>query len=360
MSAATTDRRASWGVRMEATDAGAAAGARLADGGDPSLAPGVSVILPTYQAEAVLPGCFETIWAQTYDGPLEVVIADGGSSDGTRAVAEAEREAGRDVRVVDNPERRQSFGLNLAARAARHPLLVRVDAQSRLPHDAIERMVREHETAVGLNVGGSQVAVPPDTDVGRAIAAVYNTWIGSGGAAYRVGTEPADVDTVYLGSWRRDELLSIGGWATDVGVNEDAELNVRWRRSGGRVRHLPEIRVAYVPRASLRALVEQYGRYGRSRARTSLRHREVGGRQLLGVVPTLAVLLLGASRGRPLLRLPALAYGAALASVAARVDEPPRIRARVPVVLAAMHLAWGLGFLSGVVAPDRPVPPPAG
>lgn len=328
---------------------GAGGTAVLADGSDPALGPGVTVIIPTYQAGEVLGGCFESLWAQTYDGPLEVVIADGGSTDDTRAIAEAQRRDGRPVRTVDNPLRRQSYGLNEAARAARYPLLVRCDAQSRLPAHAIERMVREHETAVGLNVGGSQVAVAPATATGRAIAAVYNTWIGSGGAAYRIGTRDADVDTVYLGSWRRDQLLAVGGWATGVGVNEDAELNLRWRRHGGRVRHVPEIRIEYVPRSTLRALVRQYATYGVSRARTSAMHRSIGSRQVAGLLPTAALLLLPAGRSRPLLRLPAIVYAIVVCVIGlgSRGDVGTRLRA--PVVLAAMHLAWGLGFLYGTV-----------
>src|SRR5680860_957787 len=102
---------------------------------------GVSVLVPTWQAAAHLPGCLAAIWAQTWEGPLEVVVADGRSTDGTREIVKEAAAAGRAIRLVDNPQRLQAAGLNLAAAAARFPLLVRCDAQSQLPPGAIAPLV---------------------------------------------------------------------------------------------------------------------------------------------------------------------------------------------------------------------------
>jgi succinoglycan biosynthesis protein ExoA len=318
--------------------------------------PLVSVLVPTYRSAAVLPGCLEAIAAQDYDGEVEVLVADGGSDDGTRELCEAEPR----VRLVDNPDRTQAAGLNRAAGAARGEVLVRCDAQSRLPADALRRFVAEHERAGRLNVGGRQVALPPGTAFGDAVASVYNTRLGSGGAAYRVAAapvagqsraNPVEAETVYLGSWRKADWQPFDPAFL---ANQDTEHNVRWRRAGGRVLVLPDIAVGYLPRDSWRALARQYARYGFWRARTFKTHRDLGSRQLAALMPVATVLAVAGTPWTPWAALPALGYLAAVAVSGLLVDARAAVRLRAPLALATMHLAWGAGFVAGLLTPWRP------
>jgi glycosyltransferase involved in cell wall biosynthesis len=312
----------------------------------------VSVLLPTYQARAHLPGCFAALWRQTWAGPMEVVVADGGSTDGTQALVDAEIANGRPVRMVPNPERIQAEGLNRAAAVARHDLLIRCDAQSRLPPDAVELLVEEHGRIPMANVGGRQVAVASGSAFGDAVAAVYNTRLGSGGARYRRGTRPAEVDTVYLGSWPKAAFLAVGGFDPSVGPNEDSELNLRWRRAGGRVRLLPQLAIAYQPRTTPVALARQYFRYGYWRTRTLRRHRALHPRQIAALAPLSAALMALAGRTVPALgqttALPLAGYGALVIGAGLTVPGRPAVRLLAPVALAIMHLSWGAGFLTGL------------
>jgi succinoglycan biosynthesis protein ExoA len=314
---------------------------------------GVSVIIPTYQAGRHLDGCLDAVWAQCYRGPLEVIVADGGSSDDTRAIAERHAAAGRPVRIVDNPDRVQAAGLNRAAQAARHDLLVRCDAHARLPARALELLVHEHRRNPGANVGGVQVAVAPGRPFGDAVAAVYATTLGSGGAAYRRGAMARDVDTVYLGSWNRDDFLALGGFDPAFDVNEDAELNERWRSSGRRVRLLPDLRIAYRPRESPSALAVQYYRYGFWRARTVRAHGFARPRQLAALAPLAAVSSLVLVGLRRWSALPFGAYAGAVAATATAVPGPTRQRVLAGIALATMHLSWGMGFVAGALRPFR-------
>lgn len=308
------------------------------------------MLLPTYQAVPHLRECFDALWAQDYPGEVEVLVADGGSTDGTPEAVQAEIARGRPVRLFANPDRLQAAGLNVALRHARYDLVARCDAQSRFPPNALSLLAAEHARVAGSNVGGRQVAIPPGTTIGDAVAAVYNTRIGSGGAGYRVGREPRDVDTVYLGSWPRRELQELGGFSTAVGPNEDTELNVRWRRAGKRVRLLPDLPIGYRPRESLAALARQYVRYGYWRTRTIAMHGEIGLRQVTALAPLGAVgLALTAGRRVPSARLPLAAYLAALALAGARARQRSAVRLAVPPVLATMHLSWGAGFVTGLV-----------
>jgi succinoglycan biosynthesis protein ExoA len=315
------------------------------------------VLVPTYQAAGCLPRCLEALWAQTFAGALEVIVADGGSSDGTRELVQAESAKGRPVRLLDNPERFQAAGLNRAAAAASHELLIRCDAHSCLPPDAVDLLVREHARVPMANVGGRQVAVPPGSAFGDAVAAVYNTRLGSGGARYRRGRHPAEVDTVYLGSWPKAAFLAVGGFDPSLPVNEDAELNLRWRAAGGRVRLLPELVVTYRPRATPAALARQFFRYGYGRATTLRRHRAPHPRQIAAFGPLGALLLALAGRAVPAIgsaaALPLVGYGLAVAVGGLSAGGRPAARLLAPVALVIMHLSWGVGFLAGLAKPRR-------
>ena len=175
---------------------------------------------------------------------------------------------------------------------------------------------------------------------------------GAGGAAYRRPGPPGPVETVYLGVFRRGALERAGGYDEKMRRNQDYELNIRLRNSGGLVWFHPDLRVAYRPRGSLRALARQYHDYGRWK-RVGVR-RHPGSLRLRQAAPPLATLALVVSllvapltRGRSL-GIPAI-YAAAVtaAGAAAGRSEPWPVRARIPVVLAPMHEAWGLGFIRG-------------
>src|SRR5688572_26804803 len=88
-----------------------------------------SVVIPTWNGAHLLPDCLDTLRAQTY-GPLEVVVADGASADGTAALLRDRYPEVRLVQLLSN--RGFSGNVNAGIRAARgeHILLLNNDAQA--------------------------------------------------------------------------------------------------------------------------------------------------------------------------------------------------------------------------------------
>lgn len=301
--------------------------------------PTVSVLIPTYQEEAAIDACLEAVAAQTYPHVVEVLVIDGRSTDDTRALAAAHP----GVTVLDNPDRIQAAALNVGIEAATGEVLVRVDGHCLIAPDYVERCVAALLETGAAMVGGGMTPVATGP-VEEGIAAAMGSRFGAGPARFHVGGEAGWVDTVYLGAYRRDLVREVGGYATDVGVNEDAELAHRMGAHGG-VWYDPTIRSTYTPRGSLRAVAKQFYRYGRSRARTLVRHPEaLKPRQL--AAPVLVLGLASPWRG-PV----ALAYAAGLAAVVAQeasTGTPPRSLPAFAGSLPTMHLAWGAGFLVGL------------
>ena len=306
----------------------------------------VSVIIPARAAREMLPGCLDAVLPQLRPED-EVIVAAG--DEATASVVRARGEKDPRVRVVANPTGTTPAALNHAITAARHPVIVRVDAQSRIPQGYRDRVVELLVATGAVNVGGRQVAAA-DRGTAAAIAAAMNARLGHGGAAYRSGAKGGPVDTVYLGAFRADALAVVGGYDERFTTNQDAELNERLRRAGGTVWLDPSLAVEYRPRTSLRALARQFRGYGRGRAMTARRHPGSLGRRQLAA-PVLVTALFVALVVLPWTVVPfvlwASGYGSAL--LLGTLLEGPDARRRLPVTVAAlavMHLAWGYGFLT--------------
>jgi len=316
----------------------------------------VSVVVPARGAAAILGACIEVVLAQLRsDDELIVAAADAATADAARAAAAGDRR----VRIVDNPAGSTPAALNAAIAAARHPVIVRVDAQSRIPEGYRDRVVALLAETAAVNVGGRQVA-RAERGVAAGIAVAMNARLGHGGAAYRSGAHGGPVDTVYLGAFRADALRHVGGYDERFTTNQDAELNERLRGHGGVVWLDPALAVTYLPRTTLGALARQFRGYGRGRAMTARRHPGSLRRRQLAA-PVLLVALGAALVVLPWTAVPlalwTAGYGGLL--LLGTLLEGPDARRRLPVVVAAltvMHLAWGYGFLTAprlAPGPDR-------
>ena len=301
--------------------------------------PTVSIILPVLNEEAQLERCLRSVAEQSYPAIIEVVVADGGSADESRS--EAARYA--KVRVVDNPRYIRPAGLNTAIAAASGDIIVRVDARTALAPDYVACCVSALERSGAAIVGGQMRYEAHDASQ-RGIVAAMTSRFGAGPAAFRrEGGEPRYVDTVYLGAFRASTIRDMGGYDEWSGGNEDAELAWRAQRFGG-VYLDPSIRSYYLGRDGLGPLARQFYRYGHNRARTIRKHpASLSWRQL--AVPALFLGLASPRKRGVLAAYLAIVLGRGAVEL---TRDPPA----VPTLLAAfptMHMAWGLGFVRGIV-----------
>lgn len=312
--------------------------------------PPVSVIMPVLNEERHLAEAVGSVLAQDYPGPMEVVVAVGPSRDRTREVADALAAADPRVVVVDNPTGRTPDGLNAAIEATRHDVVVRMDGHGALSEGYIRRAVELLEETGAANVGGLMLAEGTG-DMQRAVATAMRSPLGIGGARIHVGGAAGPAETVYLGVFRRKWLRRVGGYDPAYARAQDWELNHRLRKAGGTVWFTPELTVTYRPRATLRDLARQFYTTGQWRRQVVRQHPETVSARYL-TPPTALVLVAGGALGglvwRPLWVLP-LGYAAAVTAGGAWIArrEGAGVVARMPAVLATMHLTWGAGFLRG-------------
>jgi succinoglycan biosynthesis protein ExoA len=323
----------------------------------------ILVAVPALDEERHIEACLLSLMRPEAEmAGVRIVVADGGSRDRTRTIVARLGERFPAVELIANQRRLQSAGVNRVVAlcaAPTHDILVRCDAHSVYPPRYVLDVA---ESLVDRNVAA--LSTPMDA-VGAgcfqaAAAWLADTRIGSGGSLHRGGRISGYVDHGHHAGIRLDWFRSVGGYDESLGHNEDADLDHRITRAGGRIWLDARIRVAYSVRETLPGLARQYWNYGIGRARTFRKHgMKLRARQF--APPLLLTTLVGGLALAPLSLLgllPALAYGLVITAVslvgAARLRSPCGLWAGP--AMAAMHLPWAAGFwreLARQVAADQ-------
>ena len=320
--------------------------------------PLVTIAMPCLNEAAFIEACLASVRGQTYPRDrIEILVADGGSRDGTQAIlARLAREDAR-LRVIDNPGRIQAAALNRILAEAKGDVIVRMDVHCEYAADYVEKCVATLERTGADNVGGAPRCRGRSL-FQKAVCAALRSPLGAGGAPQWDPRNEGFVHSVPFGTLRRETLQALAGFDPRAVTNEDAELNQRLIAAGGRVYLSPEIVFSYHPRGSLRALAAQYFRYGMGRARTLLKHRGLLNPRpalpFVGLVVALAVL---GFAPRTALGLGAL-YAVASLAEAFRVGwrDGWRVSLLAWAVFPTLLVSHGSGFGAGLVryalAPD--------
>jgi glycosyltransferase involved in cell wall biosynthesis len=305
------------------------------------------VILPILNEENYLEGSIRSILSQDYLGKFEIVLAVAPSKDKTREIAELIAGNHSQVIVVDNPSGKTAAGLNVAVKKSQGSIIVRVDGHAEIPRTYISDAVQTLEETGAVNVGGI-MAAEGITRFEKAVAKAMRSRLGVGASRFHTGGTPGPVDTVYLGVFRREALIAVGGFDERFTRAQDWELNFRLRSNGGVIYFDPRLQVTYRPRPNLSALAKQYFQYGTWRRVVARRHK--GTINLRYLAPPVALvgfsasLLLGLIH--PLLLVPAATYLVAIAISATTIASSIGQYFYLLLIIPTMHFSWGAGFIT--------------
>ncbi|MGV8883085.1 MAG: glycosyltransferase family 2 protein [Rhodoglobus sp.] len=319
--------------------------------------PGVSYVMPVLNEVDHIAAAVNSLTAQDYEGPFEIILALGPSVDGTNDIIAHMALADPRIRSIPNELGSTPGGLNAAIRASSNPIVVRVDAHSVLPPHYTRIAVTTLQDTGADNVGGIMKA-EGTTPFEKAVAHAYGSPEGLGGTQHHVGGKAGPADTAYLGVFRRDRLMEVGLFDEEIKRGQDWELNRRLRVTGGTVWFTPELTVVYRPRSSLRKLVRQFVATGIWRGELARRFGTANSVRyfvpplaVLGVVGGLVLGIIGLIAGIPWLTLafavPAVyALFVVIASLRA-AREGLATALWYLIVLPCIHFGWGTGFVLG-------------
>lgn len=314
----------------------------------------VLVVIPCLNEAKTIEGLVNYLSTEAEGCPMRIVIADGGSTDGTVVIASRLAQTLASVEYLHNPKRIQSAAINLAVEkfGDEHDYLIRIDAHAHYPAGYCRALLEEARASQAESVVVAMRTVGHQ-GFQQAAAAAQNSKLGNGGSSHRLaGGEGKWVDHGHHALMRIAAYRAVGGYDESFSHNEDAELDTRLRKAGYRIWLTGRTTLDYFPRSSPLALFRQYRQYGRGRLRNLLKHRERPKlRQMLPVAVVPAALLLILSPFIGVAALPffgwaaiCLGYGALLAYRA----KDPNLMMSGPAAML-MHGGWSLGFWQGLV-----------
>jgi glycosyltransferase involved in cell wall biosynthesis len=321
------------------------------------MPPFISVVMPVRNEAAFIERSIAAVLAQDYpQDRLEVIVADGMSTDGTREVLATLQGRYPQLKVVDNPGRIVSTGLNRVLALAGGDIIVRIDGHCEIASDYVSRCV-DHLRSGVVNAVGGPIQTIGETHMARVIAVAMSSRFGVGGSVFRTTTSGSMfTDTIPFPAYTRRIIEQAGGYDEELVRNQDDEYNYRLREIGVKLLFASDIRSRYYSRSSLRSLWRQYFQYGYWKVRVMQKHpRQMQARQFVPAAFVASVFVCLAAipfleAGWWLLALVVMAYlTATLVATAAEVRKHGwRMLPLLPIIYGTLHLSYGTGFWTGI------------
>jgi len=319
--------------------------------------PAVSVIIPVLNEERFLKQSVQAILNQNYSGQFEIILALGPSKDQTNVIAQELAQHQR-VKLVENPSGRTAAALNNAIKNSNFDIIVRLDGHAIVDSSYIKNAVKTLVESGADNVGGLMKAEGTNA-FEKSVAAAMTSKFGVGNAPFHVGGKSGEVDTVYLGTFRKSALERVGYFDESFIRAQDWEMNYRIRKTGGKIWFNPDLVVSYRPRKNILQLAKQYFEYGQWRKQVTKTYPETVSIRYLAPPITVSGLIVGFVMVlfSKILDISWLQIGwlaptvyltvilLAFLSIGSKIGLLSRLY--LLLVLPTMHLSWGVGFLKG-------------
>ncbi|MGH9420690.1 MAG: glycosyltransferase, partial [Thermoanaerobaculia bacterium] len=241
---------------------------------DETFRPAVSVVIAAYNEATVIVNTIHAVLANYYD-PIEIIVVDDGSSDGTADQVRAN--FGEDtVTLLVQPNGGKASALNLGIAIATGEIIIALDADTIFARDTIAKLVRHFaKPLVGAVAGNVKVGnrVNPLT---HWQSIEYVTSQNLDRRAYATINSVTVVPGA-VGAWRREAILQAGGYTTDT-MAEDMDLTWRIRRIGWQVDTESNAFGYTEAPDSIRALFKQRFRWAFGTLQALWKHRRALGR----------------------------------------------------------------------------------
>ncbi len=278
----------------------------------------------------------------------ELLIIDGGSTDGTREIVLEWCLKYSNIRLIENPFRYVPHALNLGIKSSTGNLIVRIDAHTDFAQDYFLKIIETFNNTDADIVGGPTRTIA-DSEFQEAIAAAISNPFGIGGSKVHNEKFEGFTDHVTFGAWRRELFDEIGLFDERLIRNQDDEFHYRARNAGKKIYQNPDIKLWYHPRKSLSTFFKQYFEYGLYKPLVLLKIKSEA--KLRHFVPSFFVLYLISIPVAFLITgwlFPLLVYIFAMSVAIIGSDIKSAAKIYSFFVYPVLHIAYGSGFLIGL------------
>lgn len=325
----------------------------------------ISFCIVAYNEEKTISYLLSDLLIQTY--PLknvELVLVDGNSSDATKKIMNEfgvnNKELFFDVKILDNPKRILPCGWNIALKNYTGKAIVRVDAHARIPNDFIEKNVTHLNNGEYVCGGYRPNIIDDETPWKKMLLSAESSMFGSSIADYRREQTDKCVNSIFHGAYRREVFDKIGKYDERLTRTEDNDIHYRIRQAGFDIHFHPDIVSYQHTRNSLKKMIKQKYLNGFWIGRTMYINPRCF--SLYHFVPMIFVLGILLATVLYIANMPLLGnimwlsywiLNIAMAVFAFIKDKGNRTYITLPMIFFVLHLAYGIGTLSGIVKIGR-------
>ncbi|MGL4421838.1 MAG: glycosyltransferase family 2 protein [Gemmataceae bacterium] len=325
--------------------------------------PFLTVIVPVRNEEKSLEATLRSLLTQDFPRhEFEVIVADGGSTDGTVPLVRRLQNEFGNVLLTYNPVGYSSGGRNLGARQMRGEALIVIDGHCTIPSRSYLREVSRAFAESGAACLGrpQPLTMPNPSRFQAAVAVARSSRLGHNPDSDIYSTTPKFVRPQSTAvAYRREVFERVGLFDEAFDACEDVEFNQRVDDENLGCYFTPAVGIVYHPRTHFMGLFRQLGRYGSGRARLARKHPHsltlpalvppawvvwlVVGLPLAAVLPWFSILYLASI---------ALYSTIILAgSIWLSRGLPLRTRVLFPQIFLAIHFGFAYGFLRELLRP---------
>ena len=216
----------------------------------------VSLICTLKNEESNVANFLETLMDQSRP-PDEIIIVDGGSTDGTVDIIQSYIEKGFPIKLLQEPGVNIARGRNIAIQHAQHPVIASTDAGCRVDKNWLNEIVKPFEASEKVDVVAGWFEADPQTLFERMVAV----------ASY-ARLDEIDPDEFLPSS--RSIAFTKAAWEKVNGypewltlTAEDTLFDLNLKKAGCTFVFAPEAVIYWRPRETLKKLMKQYYMYAR-------------------------------------------------------------------------------------------------
>ncbi len=320
----------------------------------------IAIIMPVLNEEKFIGQTLEQLYMQDFPmDKVEIVIADGGSTDNTKEIVKTYKNRFGSLKILDNPRGLASAGRNLGVRNSDAPYIMILDGHVYLPdNNLLKSIVETFEKTDAKCLCRAQPLTPPNlSEFEKSVALCRGSLLGHKPGSEIYSDFEGAVDPTSSGAmYHREVFDEIDYFDENFDACEDVDFNYRVNKASLKAVLSPKLKVFYYPRNSLQGLWKQMQRYGKGRFDLSLKHNFYSPMQLLaagGVVGFFGLLLLSLLFP-PLFELFRSATGlylliVILFSIFLGLKEKHfGCILFGPLIFPTIHFGLGVGFLRGI------------
>ena len=320
----------------------------------------VSLCVVAYNEEQFLPNLLKDLKNQTYPHNLiEIILINSMSTDKTKDIMEdfAKNEKSfYNIQVLDNVDKIQAAGWNVAISNAKSDVIIRIDAHTHIPEDFTKKNMELQESGEFVTGGVRPCLIDDTTPWKEMLLESENSMFGSSISKGRKAKKSEYVNSVFHAAYKKEVFDKVGLFNTKLLRTEDNEMHYRIRQAGYKIYCDTDIVSYQYARSNLRKMIKQkYGNgywigitLGVCSKCISLFHL-IPFAFVLGIIGTSILALLSIWQLAAIMWVAYLAFTLFGTFVSIVNKKANRWTFLMPVIFFILHCSYGIGTLLGII-----------